>query len=506
MRKLLTIISISIFFFLGAASVHADAASSHIRFEFNHSSYAEGDAIYINVFVSSTSDFFGVQFDISENSMFGFPTEGDVYDDQLGVFGGTGNIADQSISLENIATYVAIRNDSSVGYVITEEVLLVQIHLLAVQDITDIQTLLMVTDIFDDLFYQNDNLCLKLASSTSSSIPYTVSFDILFIDIALFGNSEMTVEVNSSFTDPGCDYDASLSLVVEGNVDLTKVGTYQLSYTVQSTTGATSQTLTRTVHVVDTTAPTYTYVSEFVLHVSTTPTNLYTFVTNVVDNSGIAPTVVITSNITDYNIPGVYSAIITVTDSSGNTNVKTMTITIQDITAPTIVGEDEYTFVVGEVDSYDYLANVTITDNIASAPQTRVVGNVDYDTAGDYTIDIVATDSSGNATTFHIFVHILGQFTVTFYSSDGTKVVHVETVIEGETVESYKYTAIGYRFISWKLNGSDYDFSTPVTSDLSLIANMEKTSGCLFGFSGDISFFTISLTFIGLFVLVYRRK
>lgn len=78
--------------------------------------------------------------------------------------------------------------------------------------------------------------------------------------ITLNGSSPMTVECHTDFIDPGatasdgCAGDLTGSITVSGSVDPDVVGTYMLTYMVSD--GTNSSSVTRTVNVVDTTAPT----------------------------------------------------------------------------------------------------------------------------------------------------------------------------------------------------------------------------------------------------------
>lgn len=74
--------------------------------------------------------------------------------------------------------------------------------------------------------------------------------------VTLLGGAEMTVEAYTSFTDPGAtahDDRGALPVTVSGSVDVDVPGDYILSYT--ATNGFQTTTVTRTVHVVDTTPP-----------------------------------------------------------------------------------------------------------------------------------------------------------------------------------------------------------------------------------------------------------
>ncbi|SVA24895.1 uncharacterized protein METZ01_LOCUS77749, partial [marine metagenome] len=76
--------------------------------------------------------------------------------------------------------------------------------------------------------------------------------------ITIIGDTPMTIEVGSTFTDPGAtatdNYDGNVTVTAAGTVDANTVGTYTLTYTA---TDSSNNTLsdTRTVNVVDTTPP-----------------------------------------------------------------------------------------------------------------------------------------------------------------------------------------------------------------------------------------------------------
>lgn len=66
------------------------------------------------------------------------------------------------------------------------------------------------------------------------------------------------------------------------------------------------------------------------------------------------------------------------------------------------------------------------------------------------------------------------KYTVTFDSNGGSK-VSSQKVVENKTVSKPKNpTRSGYAFVSWELDGEDYDFSTPVTNDITLKAVWAK--------------------------------
>ena len=65
-------------------------------------------------------------------------------------------------------------------------------------------------------------------------------------------------------------------------------------------------------------------------------------------------------------------------------------------------------------------------------------------------------------------------YTVTFDSDGGTKIGN-KVIEEGKTVtKPTNPTKTGYSFVSWQLDGKDYDFSTPITKNITLKANWKQ--------------------------------
>lgn len=79
--------------------------------------------------------------------------------------------------------------------------------------------------------------------------------------ITLVGDSVITVECGSAFTDPGAtatddrDGNITASIAISGTVDTSTVGTYQVRYNVSDAAGNAAPEVVRTVQVVDTTPP-----------------------------------------------------------------------------------------------------------------------------------------------------------------------------------------------------------------------------------------------------------
>ena len=88
--------------------------------------------------------------------------------------------------------------------------------------------------------------------------------------ITLTGNPTVTIEVGSMYTDQGAtatdNYDTTLTVVVGGDiVDTSLVGTYTVTYNVTDANGNAAVQVTRTVNVVDTTAPVITLTGDEII-------------------------------------------------------------------------------------------------------------------------------------------------------------------------------------------------------------------------------------------------
>jgi uncharacterized protein (TIGR02145 family) len=97
-----------------------------------------------------------------------------------------------------------------------------------------------------------------------SNVDTTLRLILLVITITLTGDATVTIEVGSTYTDAGAtakdnyDEDIPSSIVTVNDVDTAVVGTYTVTYNVTDTNGNAAVEVTRTVNVVDTTAPVVT--------------------------------------------------------------------------------------------------------------------------------------------------------------------------------------------------------------------------------------------------------
>jgi len=221
------------------------------------------------------------------------------------------------------------------------------------------------------------------------------------VDLTMKGNAEVTLEYGSQYADAGAEAFAygtilekdgvSLEVRTDSNVDTAKVGSYTVRYTA-SYHGAEKE-LVRNVYVVDTQAPTITLVEN--------PGN-YTLPGQPYEEEGFSAQDGYDGDITDKVQREVTDTevIYTVSDSSGNTAEVRRTIVYDDPEAPvlTLQGETEITINAGT----QYVEpGYTAVDNCDGDIKhlVNVTGNVNYWSAGTYTITYTVTDSFGNTAT-----------------------------------------------------------------------------------------------------------
>ena len=137
----------------------------------------------------------------------------------------------------------------------------------------------------------------------------------------------MIIEVGSTFTDPGAtaldvgDGDLTSSIVIVTNVDTSTVGTYTVTYNVSDTSGNTAVSVTRTVYVVDTTAPVITILGDNPLTIEVGSTFTDAGATATDNYDGDLTSSIVVSGSVDSNTIGTYTLTYDVSDTSGNAAV-----------------------------------------------------------------------------------------------------------------------------------------------------------------------------------------
>lgn len=248
--------------------------------------------------------------------------------------------------------------------------------------------------------------------------------------ITLNGDATLNVEAGSTFTDPGATFtdnlDGTGDALVQGSVNTSALGSYTLTYTYTDNQGNAATPVTRTVNVVDTTAPVIT-VTDATLSIEVGST--FTAPTATASDNLDSDATVTASGTVDASTVGSYTLTYTHSDSEGNAATSvTVTVNVVDTTAPvvTINGNAAVTLEAGATFTD---AGATATDNYDTTATVVVSGTVNNAALGTYTLTYTSTDASGNVGTATRTVTVVDTTAPTITVSGGLAV----TVQIGET-------------------------------------------------------------------------
>jgi hypothetical protein len=242
------------------------------------------------------------------------------------------------------------------------------------------------------------------AMNSSGTATCTTSFtvsDTTAPTITLAGSNPMTVECHTTYTEPGAtahdtcagDFAATPS----GNVNVNTPGSYTITYNASDLSGNAATPVTRTVNVVDTTAPTINLAGSNPMTVECHTT--YTEPGATAHDTCAGDFAATPSGNVNVNTPGSYTITYNASDLSGNAATPvTRTVNVRDTSAPaiTIIGDNPATVICHT--SYTD-AGATALDACAGVLTATPSGIVNVNAVGPYTITYTATDPAGNTST-----------------------------------------------------------------------------------------------------------
>lgn len=246
--------------------------------------------------------------------------------------------------------------------------------------------------------------CTASAPGTSFTYGATV-IDTAAPVITLTGTTPVTVEVGSVYTDAGAtasdnvDGDRTANIITVNPVNANVVGSYVVTYNVSDIAGNAATQVTRTVDVVDTTAPVISLVGSPTVSVNFGASYTDAGATASDNYDGDITGSIVTDNPVDTGTIGNYIVTYDVTDANGNAATQvTRSVDVVDVTAPVIgiIGDNPMTIEVGGTYTEPGANAVDDVDGTFAATPS---GSVDTNTVGTYTIDYDATDTSSNAAT-----------------------------------------------------------------------------------------------------------
>ncbi|MCP4414248.1 MAG: DUF5011 domain-containing protein [Gammaproteobacteria bacterium] len=220
--------------------------------------------------------------------------------------------------------------------------------------------------------------------------------------IALIGDNPMTVVHGTTYTEPGAtvtdNVDTGLTATVTGTVDTSTVGEYELTYNVTDAAGNAAIELTRSVNVVDTTAPVITLNGDnpMTIEHGSTYTEPGATVTDNVDTNLVAS---ITGTV-DTSTLGSYEITYNITDTAGNVaTAVTRTVTVVKITGETLANLTGFSYfpkynVISEISSI----NVSGSSSSGDITDIQVNGTpvTTADNYNNWTVNIQLTTGDNN--------------------------------------------------------------------------------------------------------------
>ena len=148
-----------------------------------------------------------------------------------------------------------------------------------------------------------------------------------------------------------------------------------------------------------------------------------------------------TSQLLTYNV--IYSA----TDPNGKTVSVTRTVIVRDSTAPTITFPTETVIYLSEVETFDIMNEVFITDNYAQEPEVTTTSSL-AKTPGNYVITYTAKDQSNNITTERRIINVSDNFdryytSVEYIESSGTQYINTGYIATPNTGMEIDFAYLG---------------------------------------------------------------
>lgn len=181
------------------------------------------------------------------------------------------------------------------------------------------------------------------AGNVATTVTRTVTVtDQAIPSIALNGTQTVTHEAGDTYTDAGAtasdavDGDLTGSISVSGSVDSATPGSYTLNYDVSDAAGNAAVTVTRTVTVVDTTAPVITLTGPATINrsVGEVYTELGATWIDAVDGTGDAT---VGGDTVDTSTEGTYTVTYDISDNAGNAATQvTRSVNVSALIVPTV--------------------------------------------------------------------------------------------------------------------------------------------------------------------------
>ena len=251
------------------------------------------------------------------------------------------------------------------------------------------------------------------------------------VTVALDANGAGAIsqsDVVASVTD-NCTATPTVTLSAT-SFDCSDLGSNTITITTTDASGNV-KTATKTVTVVDNTAPTITAPASITLTLgSSGAVSLPLSTASAADNCSGAPS--LTYSATNFSCADVGSNTITITsvDASGNSSTTTMTVVVQDNTAPSLALSTAPVTLVLDANGSASLSTAQLvssaTDNCSSVTLSVSPSSFGCSDLGANTVTVTATDASGNTTTATASVTVADQTAPTIATVGSAVTVYLD--------------------------------------------------------------------------------
>lgn len=226
--------------------------------------------------------------------------------------------------------------------------------------------------------------------------------------ITLIGDASVDVECGTAYIDAGAtandafEGDVTAAIVASNPVNSTIPGSYTVRYNVSDSSSNAAEEITRTVNVVDATPPVIALIGSVSVTVECGASYLDAGATAADSCAGDLTAAIVTSNLTNTSITGIYTIRYNVTDPGSNAAVEiTREVNVVDTTAPTLTlfGDAEMTLRLCPDDPIITFPGGIAADicdgNLSAA--ISVGGDAVSTTPGTYVVTYNVSDASSNA-------------------------------------------------------------------------------------------------------------
>ncbi len=201
--------------------------------------------------------------------------------------------------------------------------------------------------------------------------------------IELNGKDNITIKVNDKYEDEGAKAyigkkDVSSSITTTNNLDTSKVGTYNIEYTIKLNYLKNKKKVIRTIKVVDEEAPTIELKGEETVTIIEGEQYVETGYNARDEHDGDITKSVVVENNVDSTKPGNYEVTYKVTDSSGNESVIKRRVTVKSKPAPVVVNSNSNKTSNSIANKKSNTTNTKVTEKVGTSGTGRGVAILMY--------------------------------------------------------------------------------------------------------------------------------